>query len=137
MIKDKRKIKEIYNCVNIISDEELYPLQKWYNQLINKSINEITIVDVLKMFRQKIFSELAMLKAIEFLEENVFIGELYDGELLEKISELDTTFLSSYVSDLKKILENALKKNTLHTWSYDEEEEEFKEIVELILAKIV
>ncbi len=65
------------------------------------------------------------------------IGELYDGELLEKISELDTTFLSSYVSDLKKILENALKKNTLHTWSYDEEEEEFKEIVELILAKIV
>ncbi len=74
MIKDKRKIKEIYNCVNIISDEELYPLQKWYNQLINKSINEITIVDVLKMFRQKIFSELAMLKAIEFLEENVFIG---------------------------------------------------------------
>ena len=50
---DKRKIKEIYNCVAIVSNEELYPLQKWYNQLIEKTIDEITIADVLKMIRQK------------------------------------------------------------------------------------
>lgn len=55
---DKRKIKEIYNCVAIVSNEELYPLQKWYNQLIEKTIDEITIADVLKMIRQKEFTNL-------------------------------------------------------------------------------
>ena len=40
---DTRKIKEIYDCVAIISDEELYPLQKWYNQLIDKTPSTITI----------------------------------------------------------------------------------------------
>ena len=63
---DKRKIKEIYNCVAIVSNEELYPLQKWYNQLIEKTIDEITIADVLKMIRQKEFTNLAMSKAIYF-----------------------------------------------------------------------
>ena len=41
-MQDKRKIKEIYNCISISSNEELYPLQKWYNQLIEKTIAEIT-----------------------------------------------------------------------------------------------
>lgn len=47
-MKDKRKIKEIYNCISIVSNEELYPLQKWDNQLIEKTIDEITVADDLK-----------------------------------------------------------------------------------------
>ena len=39
-MQDKRKIKEIYNCISISSNEELYPLQKWYNQLIEKTIKK-------------------------------------------------------------------------------------------------
>ena len=39
-MEDTRKIKEIYDCVAIVSDEELYPLQKWYNQLIDELENE-------------------------------------------------------------------------------------------------
>ena len=41
MIDGERKIKELYNCEYITSDKELYPLQKWYNKLIDKSIDEI------------------------------------------------------------------------------------------------
>lgn len=66
----------------------MYPLQKWHNQLIDKTINEITITDVLRMIRQKEFLDLAMDKAMEFLQDNVFAGETYEGELLEKISEM-------------------------------------------------
>ena len=39
-MQDKRKIKEIYNCISISSNEELYPQQKWYNQLIEKTIKK-------------------------------------------------------------------------------------------------
>lgn len=135
MMEDKRKIKEIYNCDYIVSNEELYPLQKWYNKLIDKTINEITIADVLRMMRQKEFLNLAMTKAIEFLEDNVFAGETYDGELLEKISEMNTSFLSSYSDKLQTILKNALDISEMHKWSYDGEREEFKKMVDSALKK--
>ncbi len=135
-MEDIRKVKEIYDCVPIISDEELYPLQKWYNQLIDKTIHEITVADVLQMIRQKQFINLAMAKAIEFLKENVFVGELYDGEIFEKISELDSSFLVFYADDLKNIIKSALEKSVIHTWSYDGEEDEFKDIVNVMARKL-
>lgn len=136
-MEDKRKIKELYNCEYIVSDEELYPLQKWYNKLIDKTINEITIEDVLRMIRQKEFFNLAMVKAEEFLQENVFAGEGYDGELLEKISEMDTSFLTSHSDKLKSILKDAMNKSETHEWLYEEEREEFREIVDSVLKKIM
>ena len=136
-MEDTRKIKDIYDCVAIISDEELYPLQKWYNQLIDKTLSEITVADVLRMIRQKQFINLAMSKAIKFLQDDVFIGESYDGEMLEKISEMDSSFLMSYTEDLKSITKNALEKSVIHEWSYDGEKDEFKEIVNVIAKKLI
>ena len=135
-MEDTRKIKDIYDCVAIISDEELYPLQKWYKQLIDKTFSEITVADVLRMIRQKQFINLAMSKAIKFLQDDVFIGESYDGEMLEKISEMDSSFLMSYTEDLKSITKDALEKSVIHEWSYDGEKDEFKEIVNVIAKKL-
>lgn len=135
-MEDTRKIKEIYDCVAIISEKELYPLQKWYNQLIDKKPSEIIVADVLRMIRQKQFINLAMSKAIEFLQDNIFIGETYDGEMLEKISEMDSSFLISYADDLHNIIRNALDKSAMHEWSYDGEEDEFKNIVSIIAKKL-
>lgn len=134
---DIRKIKEIYDCGAIASDEELYPLQKWYNQLIDKTPSEITVADVLRMIRQKQFINLAMLKAINFLQDDVFIGETYDGELLEKISGMDSSFLKSYADDLHNIIKLALDESVMHEWSYDGEEDEFKNIVNVIAKKLI
>lgn len=136
-MEDMRKIKDIYDCVAIISQEELYPLEKWYNQLIDKTIFEITVEDVIRMIRQKQFISLAMSKAIKFLQDDVFIGEAYDGEMLEKISEMDSSLLTSYADDLKNIVQNALDKSVTHEWSYNGEEDEFKKIVNSITKKLV
>ena len=133
---DTRKIKEIYDCVAIISDEELCPLQKWYNRLIDKIPSEISVADVLKMIRQKELINLAMSKAINFLQDDVFIGEAYDGEMLEKISEMDSSFLMSYADDLRNIIKNASEKSVIHEWLYDGEEDEFKNIVSIIAKKL-
>lgn len=136
-MEDKRKIKEIYNCISIASNEELYPLQKWYNQLIEKTIAEITVADVLRMIRQKEFTNLAMSKAINFLQEDVFVGESYEGELFEKISEMDSSFLISYADDLKNIINNALVKSKTRDWTYDGEEEEFKDMINTLSQKVM
>ncbi|SFK77647.1 hypothetical protein SAMN05216390_103210 [Lachnospiraceae bacterium KH1T2] len=49
-----KKIKEIYDCTSIKKDE-LFPLEIWYNKLIEKEYAEINLVDVLKMLRQEVF----------------------------------------------------------------------------------
>ena len=135
-MKGERKIKDIYNCQYIVSDEMLYPLQEWHNQLIDKRIDEITVADVLRMMRQKELIDLAISKAIDFLKENVFMGELYDGQILEQISELDSSLLTPYYDDMKYILKVALEKATIHEWSYDGEKDEFIEIVRSLFSKI-
>lgn len=58
---------------------------------------ELEVSDITRMIRQEEFMDMAILKAIEYLKENPFIGEMYDGELLEKI-------LGINVDGLKNIL---------------------------------
>ena len=132
----KRTIKEVYNCAYIVSDKELYPLEKWYNILIDKRVDEITIADVSRMIRQDVVMELAMTKAMDFLQGDVFAGEMYDGQLLENISRLDAVLLTSYSEKLKAILKDALEKSETHEWSYEEEKEEFIGIVKIISKKL-
>ena len=129
----KEKIKELYNCKYIVPDGNLYPLQEWYNKLIDKTVDEITTGDVLKMIRQNEFVGLAMTKAMDFLRDDVFAGETYDGELLDRISEMDIPFLKSYADELMQILKNALKKSKTHEWFYEGEREEFEEIINSML----
>ena len=78
--------------------------------------------DVLRMIRQKEFTNLAVSKAINFLKEDVFVGELYEGELLEKVSEMD---------------KNALVKSETRDWIYAGEEEEFKDMIDTLSKKIM
>ena len=66
----------------------------------------------------------------------LFIGELYDGEMLEKVSKMDSSFLISYIYDLKNITKSALEESVMHEWSYDGEEEAFKEIIITIMSKL-
>ena len=136
-MQDKRKIKEIYNCISISSNEALSPLQKWYNQLIEKTIAEITVEDVLRMLSQHAFPHLHVSKAINLSQEDVFVGELYEGELLEKVSEMDSSFLISYADDLKNIIKNALVKSETRDWIYAGEEEEFKDMIDTLSKKIM
>lgn len=136
-MENTRKIKEIYDCAAIVSDEKLYPLQKWYNQLIDKTIHEITVPDVLRMIRQKQLIDLAMSKAINLLKDDVFAGESFDGELLEKVSELDGSFLVSYADDLRNIMKEVVEKCVLHEWAYDGEKDELKQSLHLIEKKII
>ena len=131
------KIKELYNCEYEVSEKELYPLQEWYNQLIDKTIQEITPGDVARMLRQEMFPDLAMTKAIELLQENPFAGELYEGEILATIAGMENSSVISYTEELQIILKDASERIAAYEWTYDREEDEFKEIVDSVARKIV
>lgn len=133
-MEEKRKIKEYYDCQ--YDKEEAYPLQKWYNQLIDKTKNELTIADVLRMMRQELFVDLAMERAMVFLEDDIFTGEAYEGQLLEGLSRISTSYLTPYSDRLNALLKIALDKSELHEWSYEGEREEFEQIVDSVSKKI-
>ena len=119
------------------SFEKNFAFETLIHQRAEKTIAEITVADVLRMVRQKEFTNLAMSKAISFLQEDVFAGESYEGELLEKVSEMDSSFLISYADDLKNIINNALVKSETRDWTYDGEEEEFKDMIDALSTKVM
>ena len=151
-MQDKRKIKEIYNCISISSNEELYPLQKWYNQLIEKTIAEITVEDVLRM----IIVAAGSVVTKSFRNSNIIIGgnpahiintwdkfseKIKDNVItrkeMENCKERDSSFLISYADDLKNIIKNALVKSETRDWIYAGEEEEFKDMIDTLSKKIM
>lgn len=135
-MQDDRKIKDIYTCNYIEADGEMYPLQKWYNRLLDKRISELEVSDILRMIRQNEFMDIAISKAVSFLKENPFVGDMYEGELLEKLSNVNTDSLTDYIDEIKSILSNALIKNQDYEWLDDEERKEFAEIITKFSDKV-
>lgn len=135
-MENKPTIKEIYDCDEIVSEEELYPLQEWYNQLINKTVGEISMLDLHRMLRQNEFLDIAMPIAIECLNKDVFIGELYSGNLLDAISKVDKGILDNYVEELKKIISRALSELNDYEEDYEGERDEIKEIINSVIESM-
>ncbi len=133
---DKKTIKELYNCSYIEENGYIYPLQKWYNELIDKYTSEITVVDVLKMIRQRELIDLAILKSIDFLKYNSLAGELYDGELLTKLYTVNNNTLQGYFDEIRDILSKALIQADTHEWLCEDEKVEFKYLISKFTLKI-
>lgn len=132
---ESKKIKEIYNCKpdNV---NEISPLSKWYNELIDKTIDEITEKDVEIMMRQNILLELALKKAIEFLNIDVFAGTTCTAGILIHVSKLDISYLNHYSKELKNISLTAIDKSKKWEFIDDEERKEVQEAIATILEKI-
>ena len=74
--------------------------------MIDKTVSELNELDVVRMMRQGEFVELAIKRALDFLRENPFSGELAEGEFFCKMSKLDNVYLLPYKKELKEIFYN-------------------------------
>lgn len=135
----EKKIKEMYNdlfCIEDILKADRFPMNEWYNELINKNYHQLDLVDVTRMLIQKIYLELAVKKSISLISENPFCGQRYEGELLELLSRLDKSYLNIYKDTIIQILSNALDENKTYDWLREEERIEFEDIVNLFKQKL-
>ncbi|MCL2655159.1 MAG: contact-dependent growth inhibition system immunity protein [Coriobacteriia bacterium] len=66
----------------------------WYNRLIDKTIEELDVVDVSKMMRQNILKTEAVNRAIELFLINPYDGEMQDGDLLASLIAVGFPLLS-------------------------------------------
>lgn len=135
-LKEKKTLKELYQLEYDVSEGELYSLQEWYNELIDKTVDDLTIFDALRMLRQNVCMDVAMLKTIEFLLQDVFAGEVYDGQVLETLLRVEVAVLMSYADILQRIVAEAQARSEEHEWSYEGEKEEFLEVLAQLRNKI-
>lgn len=128
IIKYKYKLKEI----NKTKDG----LEIWYNELINKSENELSLLDINRMFRQNVLVELALDKAIVVLLKDPFAGESTNGDVLENMLILNNELLKTRVTELKKVIIKASNNSNNVAWWYPEEKEEYFELIDQLKKAI-
>lgn len=135
MYSSNEKISKIIN----VRSEEIdikCELDKWYVELLNKRIEEITIKDISRMLRQDILIELAINKSLEFLEENPLAGEMYDGQLLELLYSLDLSKYKEDIDKAKNILINIKSNINNFEWMSDEDSKEYLVVLEKYFKKL-
>ena len=91
----EEKIKELYNCDKLKGDDSLVI---WYNQVIEKTADELTVSDVARCIRQNLFLETAYEMLMVYLLQNPYEGDVYEGELIGKACEIDLKYLLCFLN---------------------------------------
>ena len=104
--------------------------------LMEKTEDMLTVSDVSRMLRQKIFSVVAINRAIEMLKEDIFTGEMYEGQLMANLCNAKEKYLCKRYDDIRPILKDAELKALVHQWSSDEDKAEFLRTVEDFIKKV-
>ncbi|MBQ6091219.1 MAG: hypothetical protein IJL07_08165 [Lachnospiraceae bacterium] len=131
---DERKIKDIYGESEL--DDVNFSLVKWHNEVINKSVGELTYADVARMLRQGEYMDIAMDRAIAILKADPYAGELYTGELLSSLLEADKELLKKRKPELNLIVSEAIKDSNSVTWGYPEEKDEYMDLIRKLESEI-
>lgn len=135
-----KKIKDIYNIsFNLldIPSEDRCPMNDWYNTILDKTYDQLDLFDVTRMIIQKVFLKLAVSKSINFIEDNPFCGQRYEGELMELLSKLDLAYFDHYKKRLLDVLSKALNENKTYDWLCEKERDEFFKLINSFRVRLL
>ena len=93
-----KPLKEIYDLTYDSSGFNS-GLINWYNKLIDKTYDQLTVTDVSRMIRQDVLKTVAIKRAIELFLNNPYEGEYSDGELLNVLTSLNTNLINSIIKE--------------------------------------
>lgn len=130
----EKKIKEIYSCDYNKTKGDI--LVDWYNSVIEKTEAELTIFDVCRCFRQNMFIESAVVVLLSYLQNDVFAGDVYEGEGIEILSGLDDKYITPYINIIDEIIIKAGNDSSDHEWLCQEDKKEFDEYIKQLSEKI-
>lgn len=124
---ENKKIKDLYDYDMVSDADENNIANEWFNVLMEKYVCELSIGDICRMLRQKIFSVVAIDKAIEILNTEPFVGDLYEGQLMVNLCNAKEKYLSKRYEDMKPLLETSVRLAISHEWKDEEEKREYLE----------
>jgi len=131
-----KTLKEIYEYDLIEDDGIDYTVDEWFNTIMAKTKDQLTVSDVSRMLRQKICSRVAIKRAIEFLNDDPFIGEMFEGQLMYNLYAGKEKYLKLFYHQMGPMLENAGLMAKSHHWGSEEERTEYMDIIAKFAQKI-
>ena len=116
-------------------------LTKWYNKIRQKRLSELSDGDIARAIRQKIFLTHTVPEAIRRLMINPVLGDLYDGEVMTALAEIDEDFWisDSRRSEAKPLIELIKSGNFLtsdYQWTFEDDEENFYKAMRQLEARL-
>jgi len=143
-MNSEKKLKE---CISKCDYEEAVKnapysaLSKWFLEILNKSLKQLSNFDLIRCIRQKVFTKEAV---FEIVQRMMISGTpLYAGfesvEIMEKLSSVETSILIKYRAELIDLIDTMLNTNQIADfveWVDDEEINEYMNYVERIREKI-
>ena len=133
---NSKTLKEIYEYDLIPDDGDDYPQEEWFNVLMKKTPEDLTLSDICRMLRQKICSVVAIDRAIKMLESDLFEGELYEGQLMTSLYNAKEKYLRLRYDDIAPILSKAELSALSHEWQSADEKSEYLRTVEAFISRI-
>ena len=133
---DGKTLRDIYEYDLIPDVDTQNILDEWFNSIMNKEVDQLTVADVCRMLRQKICSVVAIGKAIEFLDKDPFIGELYEGQLMLTLYNAKEKYLCKRYDDIEPLLERSALLSRSHVWDSEYEKLDYLQTLEAFARKI-
>jgi hypothetical protein len=134
-----QSLKEQYNLHYETSDFKS-SLTSWYNEVIDKTYDLLSVEDVSKLIRQDIIKKIALEKAIELFDENPYAGDYYDGALLKTLATIELKYLANLDEKYLVILTNKIDElkqgKTNFKWLSLEDETKYLENIKLLEKKL-
>lgn len=96
------EIEEQTGMKNIPADTRESPLSAWYNDIRHKSLGELSNGDIARMIRQALYLQFVIWEALERLSTNPLAGDMYDGEILDAMSNIGATYWASAERSLRE-----------------------------------
>ena len=123
---DGKTLKEIYEYDLVPDDDLQSSLDEWFNSIMEKTVEELTIADICRMLRQKICSVVAIGKAIDMLE----------GQLMLTLYNAKEKYLCKRYDDIEPLLEKAAFISKTHDWASEYEKFDYLHTLESFAKKI-
>lgn len=110
--------------------ERTSPLGKWFYEMVQKSVDELTLSDVLRMLRQEVYLDIAIPIACTKVLEDPFCGEMYVGEMIDLLTRVFISNPDEKKQDFyTKFTEEVQQKWETFEWENDHEKDEYKKLL--------
>ncbi|HDS1239229.1 TPA: hypothetical protein QEG37_005297 [Pluralibacter gergoviae] len=89
--------------------EQQSPLEQWFEQVIDTTLNELSVEDLCRAIRQELYIDQLMPRVLDVMQNDPLAGEYYDGELIAALStvkEKDLKDQKSIFIQIQKIINN-------------------------------
>ena len=131
-----RKLREIYKY-DLIEDEGMeFMADEWFNTIMDKTKDQLSLADVSRMLRQKICSRIAIKRAIEMLSDDPFIGEMFEGQLMFNLYKGKEKYLRLFYPQMSGVLEKAEILAKCHHFNSEDEKQEYLTVITKFAQKI-